>query len=149
MKVTARIKTKATFEREMSDLPTISQEAIMQYGFQRWVNDRVNSAKDLDTPEALEAFAEEVLTRLDTGDLGKQAQARDPRKVIVIDWVSRDLKMTKKSVREAIATQGLERFVAIYGEEAIDTEIERQKVAQPALDADLGASLEALLAEQE
>ena len=140
MQVQSTIKTGKVFTMEFEDLPEISRNAIIHYGTQRWINDRVNStsrSKKLEEAADIDKLGQHFVNCLREGKLGAQRSAvtRDPRLDVVVDLVCAAKGVTKKAVRAAVKEQGLDKFVAALGQETIDKELaKRAKLAEKVTD---------------
>lgn len=129
MQVVSKIQTGKTFTTEFDELPEVSKRAIIEYGFQRWINDRVNSTKrtkELTKAEDINALGTDFLKRLQDGKLGVSRTVADPRLGVIVGMVAAKTGKTKKAIRGAIKKQGLEKFVAALGEDNIAKEIDRR-----------------------
>ena len=156
MLVQSTIQTGATVECEFDELPEVSRDALIRYGFQRWINDRTNSwknSKKIEEPDALEHYANDMLGRLKEGIIGPQranGSTRHPYIEVVVDMLVEKAKaagkrLTKKAIKEAISEQGIDKFIAaVGGEDSIKAELERRKEAAAAIDNEALASLEDL-----
>lgn len=117
--VTSSIKTGKTFTFEFDDLPPASQQALIQYGAQRWINDRVNSttkSKEITEEEAINQLGADILERLQKGILGRQGGAtiRDPRLAFMVDYIAEVKHCTKKAVKEYVKEAGAPAIIEIF-----------------------------------
>lgn len=151
MKVTSKIKTGKIFTIDFDALPKASQRALIEYGAQRWINDRVNStsnAKGIKEPDQIDKLGEDFYERLLEGRLGPVRTSADPRLEVVVDMVAAKAGKTKKATRAAIKEQGLDKFIeALGGDKVIQEEIDRRAKAAQEIDSgdfdDLFKDLEA------
>ena len=154
MKVQSTIKTGTVFEIDFDLLPEVSREAVIRYGFQRWVNDRVNSttkSKGLVEKDDVEAYAESVIQRLREGEIGAQrtSAVRDPfieTQTRIVQEILRNAKGVKfKDSAAAIKAKGLEKFKEALGANDIEKEAKKRLANVRKLKMDGDIDLEELL----
>ena len=147
MEVRSKIKTGKVFNYEFDDLPEVSQRAIIQYGAQRWINDRVNSttkSKEITEHDAVNQLGEDILARLQSGIIGRTGggSTRDPfieMQTRIVQEILKEAKsITFKISSKAIREHGLEKFLDKLGSDKIkDMATERLEAAKEDIDIDL------------
>lgn len=130
MEVRSTIKTGKVFEYEFDDLPEVSRNALIQYGAQRWINDRVNSttkSKEITEAKDIDKLGEDILARLQSGVIGRTGggATRDPfieMQVRIVQEILKEAKsITFKVSAKAIRTHGLDKFKDKLGVKKIET----------------------------
>lgn len=146
MQVTSKISTGKVFTFDFDALPPASQKALIEYGAQRWINDRVNStkkSKGLESVEDINGLGEDMLKRLLEGNVGTvRREAVDPFTSHQIRYVQEILRehkgMTFAKSKKLIAAKGLEAFKEQIGADLIEKEAHKRMEREKGLDIDLG-----------
>ena len=112
MRVEARIAKRETLQACIGDLPMNALERVLNYGFQRFLNDG-NGGKDV-APETKIALAQAKLARLLAGEVGRRVavQRTDKDRFItnfVMQAVRAALRMAGKDTT-ILPTRASERF---------------------------------------
>lgn len=150
MKVQSTIKTGKVIEFDFTALPKVSQEALIKYGAQRWINDRVNSttnSKKITETETIDQLGLDILARLQAGEIGPQRSGavRDPfieaQTRIVQEMLKEAKGVSFKDSAKAIRKHGLDAFKEKIGADKIEAEAKKRldkakKAAE--IDLDLG-----------
>ena len=125
------------FEIAFDELPQASQQAIIAYGCQRFVNDRANQGgKDCPQSEK-QALAGSVIAQLVEGWVGRTPAPRKSQFAIVAEDMMRKAlrgKATKKTLGEEKWAEALAKFSEKF-RPAIEKEV---ALRQAALSVDLG-----------
>ncbi len=113
---------------QVAALPQATVDALLQYGFQRFINDRANQGGRDATTEHKHATAQAVLEQLLEGWVGRIAAPKAPvREKVATALLTRALGMKKWKAldadKQAIA---LARFIELHAA-AIDAEIARRE----------------------